>query len=380
MKNIFLVGATGSIGKSTIDVIRNFSNKLKLMGISSNENLYDLMKIYDEFKPKYVLINKEERAKELKERIKTKDSGLFEEVFPYVLKDSEIDTIFFASRGVDDIIWILESIKNNKILFIANKESFVAAGNIIMKEIQKKNLPFIPIDSEHNAIWELTLGRDSDEIENLIITASGGPFFGMKEEDLEKITPDDALKHPTWSMGKKITIDSATLFNKGMEVVEANIIFDIPFEKIKVLIHRESVIHSMVEFVDGEIFALLYEPDMRYPIQRALLFPEREKTNFKKLDFRKTLTFFEFKKEDFPCFELIVESGKDGGTKPFSIIYANDLLTDLFLNRKINFVQIGKILLKVYNKIEKKEFSISILNELKKEIKQYIEKEVKNCI
>ncbi|MBC7195505.1 MAG: 1-deoxy-D-xylulose-5-phosphate reductoisomerase, partial [Caldisericia bacterium] len=276
---------TGSIGKSTIDVIRNFPNKLKLIGISSNENLYDLIKIYDEFKPKYVLINKEERAKELKENIKTKNSGLFKEIFPYVLKDSEIDTIFFASRGVDDIIWILESIKNNKITFIANKESFVAAGNIIMKEIQKKNLPFIPIDSEHNAIWELTLGRDIDEIENLIITASGGPFFGMKEEDLEKITPDDALKHPTWSMGKKITIDSATLFNKGMEVVEANIIFDIPFEKIKVLIHRESIIHSMIEFVDGEVFALLYEPDMRYPIQRALLFPEREKSNLKKLDF-----------------------------------------------------------------------------------------------
>ncbi len=380
MKKIFLVGATGSIGRSTISVIKNFPQKLKLIGISSNENLSDLIKIYEEFKPKYVLINKEDRAKELKELIKTKNSGLFKEIFPICLKDEEIDTIFFASRGVDDIFWILESIKNNKITFIANKESFVAAGEIIMKEIKKRNLNFIPIDSEHNAIWELTLGRYEDEIENLIITASGGPFFNINKEDLEKIKPEDALKHPTWSMGKKITIDSATLFNKGMEVVEANLIFDIPFEKIKVLIHRESIIHSLVEFVDGEIFALLYEPDMRYPIQRALLFPFRERNNYKKFDFTKNLTFFEFKRDLYPCFQAIVESGKEGGTKPFSIIYANDLLTDLFLENKISFVQIGKILLKVYNKLKRRDFSLSILEDLKREVKEIIKEEVKNCI
>lgn len=380
MKKIFLVGATGSIGKSTIDVIRNFKDRFKLEGISANENLGTLIEIYNEFKPKYVLINNEEKAKKLKELIKSKNSGLFKEIFPYVLKDSEIDTIFFASRGIDDIFWILETIKANKELYIANKESFVSAGELIMKEIRKRNMKFIPIDSEHNAIWELTLGRYEDEIEKLIITASGGPFFNLSDEELKNVKPDDALRHPTWNMGKKITIDSATLFNKGMEVVEANLIFDIPFEKIEVLIHRESIIHSMVEFIDGEVFALLYEPDMRYPIQRALLFPEREKSLYKKLDFTRNLTFYEFKKERFPCFEVMVQSGIDGGTKPFSIVYANDILTDLFLEEKINFLSIGKILKKVYDKIERREFSISILEDLKKEIKEFILKEVKNCI
>lgn len=179
--------------------------------------------------------------------------------------------------------------------------------------------------------------------------------------------------------GQKITIDSATLFNKGMEVVEANLIFDIPFEKIEVVIHRESIIHSMVEFIDGEVFALLYEPDMRYPIQRALLFPEREREILIKNLILKNLTYYEFKKERFTCFEVIVQSGIEGGTKPFSIIYANDILTDLFLEERINFISIGKILKKVYDKIERREFSLYV-RRFKKEIKDFILKEVKNCI
>ncbi|MCX8095330.1 MAG: 1-deoxy-D-xylulose-5-phosphate reductoisomerase [Caldisericia bacterium] len=380
MKKIFIVGATGSIGQSTIDIIRNFKQKFKLEGISANENLSSLINIYNEFKPKYVLINNENKANELKNILKSKNSGLFREIFPYVLKDSEIDIIFFASRGLDDIFWILETIKHSKEIFIANKESFVAAGKLIMNEIKKRNLKFIPIDSEHNAIWELTLGRYEDEIEKIIITASGGPFFDLSEDEIKDIKPEDALKHPTWSMGKKITIDSATLFNKGMEVVEANLIFEVPYEKIEVVIHRESIIHSMVEFVDGEVFALLYEPDMRYPIQRALLFPERERNFYKKFDFKKNLTFYEFKKERFPSFEVIVEAGKENGSKPFSIIYTNDILTDLFLQGKISFLSIGKILKKVYDKIERREFSLSILEDLKKETKEIVMKEVMSCI
>lgn len=380
MKKIFLVGATGSIGKSTIDVIRNLKDKFKLEGISANSNLNSLIEIYNEFKPKYVLINDEKKSKELKEIVKSKNVGLFKEIFPYVLKDSDIDIIFFASRGVDDIFWILETIKANKEIYIANKEAFVSAGKLIMKEIEKRNMKFIPIDSEHNAIWEITLGRNEEEIEKLIITASGGPFFELSENELKNIKPQDALKHPTWNMGKKITIDSATLFNKGMEVVEANLIFEVPYEKIEVIIHRESIIHSLVEFIDGEIIALLYEPDMRYPIQRALTFPERIKSSYKRFDFKKGLSFYEFKKDRFPCFEVIVESGKDGGTKPFSIIYANDILIDLFLERKIDFLSIGKILKIVYDKIEKREFNLSILEDLKKEIEELIKKEVESCI
>lgn len=380
MKNIFLVGATGSIGKSTIEVILSLKDRFKLIGISANSNLEELLKIYEKYKPKYVLINDKEKAKKLKENLSSKYAGLFEEIFPLSLIDEDVNVIFFASRGVDDIKWIYETIKKGKLIYIANKESFVAGGEIIVKEMERRKIPLIPIDSEHSALFQLLLGKYEDEIKRLILTASGGPFFDKSEEELKKVKASDALKHPTWHMGKKITIDSATLFNKGMEVVEANLIFDIPYESIDVVIHRESVIHSMVEMKDGQIFALLYYPDMKYPIQYALTFPERVENNFQKLNFDGKLSFYPFDKNKFLPFKLIVESGREGGTKPFIIIYANDLLTDLFIQGKISFLEIGKYLEKVYDKIERREFSLKIIDELKKEVEDFIKREVKTCI
>ncbi|MGB9843454.1 MAG: 1-deoxy-D-xylulose-5-phosphate reductoisomerase [Caldisericia bacterium] len=379
MKNIFLIGATGSIGKSTLQVISTLHDRFKLIGISANSNLEELFKIYSEYKPKYILINDKEKVKFIKEKINSKNSGLFDDIFPYALIDDEVDIVFFASRGIDDIKWILETIKKEKKIFIANKESFVSIGEIIVKEMRKRRMPLIPIDSEHSAIFQLLLGKYEEEIKKIILTASGGPFYDYDEKDLENVTVEEALKHPTWSMGKKITIDSSTLFNKGMEVVEANLLFDIPYDSIDVVIHRESIIHSMVELSDGQIFALLYYPDMKYPIQYALTFPERVENNFKKLEFNEKLSFYPFNKEKFLPFKLMVESGKEGGTKPFTIVYANDLLVDLFLNKKIKFLDIGKILFKVYDKIERKEFSIKELEYLKKEIEDLIKSEVKLC-
>lgn len=380
MKNIFLVGATGSIGKSTLKVISNLKDRFKLIGISAYSNLEEILKIYDGYKPKYVLLNDEEKAKILKEVVKSKNSGLFSDIFPYALIDNDVDIIFFASRGVDDIKWIVEAIKKEKKIFIANKESFVSAGNLIVKELRKRKSPIIPIDSEHSAIFQLLLGKYEEEVKRVILTASGGPFFGYDEDRLKNVTIEDALKHPTWSMGKKITIDSATLFNKGMEVVEANLFFDLPYDSIEVVIHRESIIHSMVEMKDGQIFALLYYPDMKYPIQYALTFPEREENNFERLKFNENLSFYPFDQDRFLPYKIIVQSGKDGGTKPFTIIYANDLLTDLFLNKKINFLDIGKNLAKVYDKIERREFSLNYLEDIKKEVLDFIKSEVKHCI
>jgi len=380
MKNIFLVGATGSIGKSTLEVVSNLKDRFKLIGISANSNLEEILKIYDEYKPKYVLLNEKEKAKILKEKIKSKNSGLFEDIFPYALIDNDVNIIFFASRGVDDIKWIFETIKKEKTIFIANKESFVSAGSLIVKEMRKKKMPLIPIDSEHSAIFQLLLGKYEEEVKKIILTASGGPFFEYDEKSLENVTIDDALKHPTWNMGKKITIDSATLFNKGMEVVEANLIFDVSYDSIDVVVHRESIIHSMVEMKDGQIFALLYYPDMKYPIQYALTFPERVENNFRKLNFNEKLTFYPFNQDKYLPFKIIVQSGKEGGTKPFTIIYANDILVNLFLDGKIKFLDIGKYLDRVYDKIERRDFSINELEDLKKEIFSFIKSEVKLCI
>ena len=380
MKNIFLVGATGSIGKSTLEVVSNLKDRFKLIGISANSNLEEILKIYDEYKPKYVLLNEKEKAKILKEKIKSKNSGLFEDIFPYALIDNDVNIIFFASRGVDDIKWIFETIKKEKTIFIANKESFVSAGSLIVKEMRKKKMPLIPIDSEHSAIFQLLLGKYEEEVKKIILTASGGPFFEYDEKSLENVTIDDALKHPTWNMGKKITIDSATLFNKGMEVVEANLIFDVSYDSIDVVVHRESIIHSMVEMKDGQIFALLYYPDMKYPIQYALTFPERVENNFRKLNFNEKLTFYPFNQDKYLPFKIIVQSGKEGGTKPFTIIYANDILVNLFSDGMIKFLDIGKYLDRVYDKIERRDFSINELEDLKKEIFSFIKSEVKLCI
>ncbi len=380
MKNIFLVGATGSIGNSTIEVILNLKDRFKIICISANKNIDKLIGTYNKFKPKYILINDKERVKELKEIIKDKNCGLFDELFPYALIDKDVDIIFFASRGIDDIKWITEAINKDKEIFLANKEAFISYGEIILKELNKKKKFLIPIDSEHSALFQLLLGKYEEEVEKLILTASGGPFFDYDVDRLKNVTLDDALKHPTWSMGKKITIDSATLFNKGMEVVEANLLFDIPYDKIDVVIHRESIIHSMVEMKDGQIFSLLYYPDMKYPIQYALTFPDRVQNNFKRLTFTEKLTFCNFPKEKFIPFLVIVEAGKEKGTKPMTIVYANDLLTDLFLDKKISFLDIGKYLKKVYDKIDKRELTIKNIEELKKEVEVFIKREVKSCI
>ncbi|RLD14374.1 MAG: 1-deoxy-D-xylulose-5-phosphate reductoisomerase [Caldiserica bacterium] len=379
MRNIFIVGATGSIGTQTIDVLKNLKDRYRLSGISARRNTEGLIKIWKEFKPEYILIRDKEKIDILKENTEAKTLS-FEEGFEEILSNKEIDTIFFSSSGIDDIKWIILSIKHGKRVFISNKESFVAGGELIVNELKKKGETLIPIDSEHSAIFQLLENKKRKEVEKIILTASGGAFFGKKQDELVNVRPEDALKHPTWRMGKKITIDSATLFNKGMEVIEAHLFFNFPFEKIDVVIHKESIIHSLIEMVDGHVFALLSYPDMRYPIKYALTYPDRIKNDFKRFKFNKNLSFYPFDKEIFPCFEIIVEAGKMGGTLPSSIIYADEILVNLFIQKKIGFHDTPKLLEKVYNNVKRTNLSIEFIEDVKKEVRDIIEREVKHCI
>lgn len=379
MRNIFVVGATGSIGTQTIDVLRNLKDKYRLVGVSARKNVEKLIKIWEEFKPEYILIRDKERLKILN-GIKGAKILPFDEGIKEVISDRRIDTMFFSSGGVNDIEWIVLSIRNEKEVFISSKESFVGGGELIVKELKKRNKTLIPIDSEHSAIFQLLEGKKREEVERIILTASGGALFGKSFEELKNAKPEDALKHPTWKMGKKITIDSATMFNKGMEVVETHLFFDFPFEKIDAIIHRESIIHSMVEMIDGEIFALLSYPDMRYPIEYALTYPERRRNRFPRFNFHKNLSFYPFNKKDYPCFEIIVEAGKKGGTVPLSIVFADEILVNLFLEEKIGFIDIPRLLEKVYNNVKKRDLSIKIIEDVKSEVREIIEREVKNCI
>jgi len=378
MRNIFIVGATGSIGTQTIDVLKNLKDRYRLSGISARGNTEGLVKIWKECKPEYILIRDKEKIDILKENTEAKTLS-FEEGFEEILSNKEIDTIFFSSSGIDDIKWIILSIKHGKRVFIANKESFVAGGELIVEELEGRGETLIPIDSEHSAIFQLLENKKRKEVEKIILTASGGAFFGKNQDELINVKPEDALKHPTWKMGKKITIDSSTLFNKGMEVIEAHLFFNFPFEKIDVVIHRESIIHSLIEMVDGHIFALLSYPDMRYPIKYALTYPDRVRNDFERFKFNKNLSLYPFNKKNYPCFEIIVEAGKKGGTLPSSIIYADEILVNLFLEEKIGFLDIPKLLEKVYNNVKKRELSFDIIEELKMEVRDIIEREVKHC-
>lgn len=379
MKNTFIVGATGSIGTQTIDVLRDLKDRYRLAGVSARKNVDKLVKIWEEFKPEYILIRDKEKVDTLKKRTEAKVLP-FEGGIREVISNKEIDTIFFSSSGVNDIEWIVLSIKMGKEVLISNKESFVAGGELITRELRKRNKILIPIDSEHSAIFQLLEGKRREEVERIILTASGGAFFGKSPSELRDVKPEDALRHPTWKMGRKITIDSATMFNKGMEVIETHLFFDFPFERIDVVIHRESIIHSMIEMVDGETFALLSHPDMRYPIEYALTYPERKKNRFPRFDFNKTLSFYPFNKRDYPSFEIIVEAGKKGGTLPLSIVSADEILVNLFLEGKIRFLDIPRILEKVFTDVKKRELTFKIIEDVKIEVREIIEREVKGCI
>ena len=352
MKNIAVLGATGSIGKNTLEIVKFFPDKFKVTAISGKANINLLEQQINQFHPKFVVVMDEKTRYQLCNSINDKNIKI-EYGCESLLKIStldEVDIVVSAITGITGLIPTLAAIKKGKHIAIAAKELLVTAGEIMLKEVRKNSVKFLPVDSEHNAVFQCLDGRDKKNIKRIILTASGGPFY--KEKNLHDISPEQALAHPVWKMGRKISIDSATLMNKGLEVIEAHWLFGIDISKIEVIIHPECIIHSMVEFIDGSVFALLGIPDMKMPIQYALTYPERMPTQLEPLDLAK-ISRFNFSApnfDKFPCLKLAYEAGTICGTMPAVLNSANDVAVNLFLKKKIKFSDISQIIEKVMNK------------------------------
>ena len=350
MKKISVLGSTGSIGIQTLDVVRN-TNVAEVIAIAGGGNNIELLEEQIlEFKPKLCAVFNEKAALSLKDRMKNTVptceivSGVDGIIECAGIEDT--DTCVAAIVGAAGIKPVLEAIKRGKNVALANKETLVAAGSIVMEAAHNKGVTIFPVDSEHSAIFQCIAGNKKQDIERIILTASGGPFKGCSEKELQCVTAEDALRHPTWNMGKKITIDSATLMNKGLEVIEASWLFDMPGDKITPMIHPQSVIHSMVEYKDGTVMAQMGTPDMRLPISLALTWPERTHYCHSKLDLIKysNLTFKEPDIMNFRCLVLAFEAMKAGGIMPAVMNGANEICVQLFLEGRIGFLQIAKLI------------------------------------
>ena len=347
MKKIAILGSTGSIGTQTLEVVRE-NKDIEVLGLAAGNNIKLLEVQIREFRPKLVAVWKVEKAKELRENIKDLDvkvvSGMDGLIEIAVMEESEI--LVTAIVGMIGIRPTIEAIKAGKDIALANKETLVTAGHIIMPLAKEHNVAILPVDSEHSAIFQSLQGNKRSQLHKILLTASGGPFRGRKREDLWNIQVEDALKHPNWEMGRTITIDSSTLVNKGLEVIEAKWLFDVDIDQIEVVVHPQSIIHSMVEYVDGAIIAELGTPDMKLPIQYALYYPERRYLPGDRVDFA-ALSQLTFEKPDLETFyglRLAMEAGKAGGSLPTVFNAANELAVSKFLDRKIGYLQIPEII------------------------------------
>jgi len=351
MKNIVILGSTGSIGINTLNVIKNHKDKFKIIGLSTNTNIELLKKQIQEFSPIAVCISSQKDACELQKDYKQINVFYGIEGLKILSSYPKADIIVIAVSGFIGIYPLIEAIKSEKYIALANKESLVIAGSIIKKLLDKYKSVIIPVDSEHSAIFQCLKNEDINKVKKIILTGSGGPFFRYKKS-FKNIKVSDALKHPTWKMGRKITVDSATLMNKGLEIIEAHYLFDLPYEKIDLLIHPQSIIHSMVEFVDGVIIGLLSQPDMKISIQYALTYPLRLPSALKQLDLIKVskLEFFKPDYKKFHCLRLAIESAKIGGTMPTVMNASNEETVNLFLKNKIKFDKIPIIIEKTMAK------------------------------
>lgn len=345
MKNIAVLGSTGSIGKQTLEVAAANPDKLKIKVLAAHVNDKLMEEQIEQFAPEIAVLTDEKAALRLKNRysgqtkILSGKNGLVE-----AATYDGVDTVLASMVGYAGLLPTLEAIRHGKNIALANKETLVAAGSIVMEAVKKHNVSLTPVDSEHSAIFQALQGGRKNEVKRLIITASGGPFLGKTKEELANVTLEQCLKHPNWSMGKKITVDSSTLANKGLEVIEAHWLFAMPYDKIDVVVHPQSIVHSMVEFNDGSVIAQMGLPDMRLPIQYAFSYPERYDNAFGQLDFVKagTLTFLKPDTEAFPALKIAVECGKYGGTLPCAFNAANEEAVYAFLAGKINYMDIVK--------------------------------------
>ena len=347
MKKIAILGSTGSIGTQTLEVVRE-NKDIEVLGLAAGNNIKLLERQIREFHPKMAAVWSEDRAKELRENVKDLNikivSGMEGLIELSVMEESEI--LVTAIVGMIGIRPTIEAIKAGKDIALANKETLVTAGHIIMPLAKEYQVAILPVDSEHSAIFQSLQGGQEKALHKILLTASGGPFRQKTREELLNIQVEDALKHPNWEMGRKITIDSSTLVNKGLEVIEAKWLFDVSLDQIEVVVHPQSIIHSMVEYVDGAIIAQLGTPDMKLPIQYALYYPERRFLPGDRLDFA-ALSKLTFEKPDMETFyglRLAFEAGKEGGSLPTVFNAANELAVSKFLERKIKYLEIPEII------------------------------------
>lgn len=357
MKKIAVLGSTGSIGTQTLDIVRNYKDDLKVMALAASSNVELMEKQVREFLPKVVAMWSESAALDLKTRIADLDVKVLTGMdgLLAIATMEETDTLVTAIVGMIGIRPTIEAIKSGKDIALANKETLVCAGHIIMPLAKEYGVSILPVDSEHSAIFQSLNGEPKNRIQKILLTASGGPFRGKSTAELSNIQVEDALKHPNWAMGRKITIDSSTLVNKGLEVMEAKWLFGVEPEQIQVVVHPQSIIHSMVEYVDGAVIAQLGIPDMKLPIQYALFYPDRRPMQEKKLDFfeLRNMTFEKPDTETFYGLALAYDALKAGGSVPTVYNAANEKAVALFLERKITYLQIPELIRKSMESHEK---------------------------
>jgi 1-deoxy-D-xylulose-5-phosphate reductoisomerase len=380
MKNICILGATGSIGTQTLDVIRQERDSFKLISISANNNYKSIIEIIKEFHPKYIAVMEDEAYDKIISYCRNNNENINVlkgiEGLSAIAALPEVDIVVTSIVGMIGLIPTISAIRAKKDIALANKETLVVAGEIVIKEAILNNVKILPVDSEHGAIFQCLNGENYSSIRNILLTASGGPFRGKTLSDLKDAGINQALAHPKWNMGRKISIDSATLMNKGLEVIEAHHLFKADFDNIKVIVHPESIIHSMVEFKDGSIIAQMAQPDMRLPIQYALNYPERKEAVIKSIDFYK-ITSLHFEKPDmdtFKCLKLAFQSGREGGLMTTILNSANEEAVAMFLNEEIKFLDIGNIIEDCLEKFENGPISIESILETDIKVRNYIKK------
>lgn len=347
MKNIAILGSTGSIGRSSLEVIKNLPDRFRINYLTANKNIELLQRQIAQFHPRGVVVLDKCNASVLQKvlngqtEVYSGEEGLLE-----IVKRDDVDIVISSLVGFAGLKPTIEAIKQGKTIALANKETLVVAGELMTSLLKEHGARLVPIDSEHSAIMQCLVGEESSHVAKLILTASGGPFLQKPFNEFESITVEQALDHPNWNMGKKVTIDSATLMNKGLEVIEARWLFNLPPKNIEVVIHPQSIIHSMVEFIDGSLKAQMGLPDMKIPIQYALTYPARVAMNGKRVDFPKlcAMTFFEPDRKKFRCLQIAFDVLALGGTTPAAMNAANEIAVEAFLGRKISFKRIPELI------------------------------------
>ncbi|MFC1657966.1 1-deoxy-D-xylulose-5-phosphate reductoisomerase [Candidatus Omnitrophota bacterium] len=350
MRRIAILGSTGSIGQNALRVISGLGRGLRVVALSAYSDSACLLRQARRFRPEYVCLVDESAARKARQglassyKVFSGQSGLED-----LIQASNADTVVMAISGSKALVPLIKAIKCKKTIILANKESLVIAGSIIMQLARRHGVSILPVDSEQSAIWQCLEGREKAQIRRVYLTASGGPFRNYNSRQMSRITIKEVLAHPRWRMGRRITVDSGTLMNKGLEIIEAMWLFDLELDQIEVVIHPEAIIHSMVEFLDGIILAQLSITDMRIPIQYALTYPGRLENKLKPLDFfkLKKLNFHKPDRKKFPCLGLAIEAAAEGGSLPCVLNAADEVATEAFLNRRIKFVEIPRIIKRV---------------------------------